>query len=865
MARHADLVFPATTSFERNDIGAGRADARIIAMHRVVEPVGEARERPRHPRRAGRAPRRRRRPSPRVATSAAGSSTSTPKLRAALARRRRRGAVVRRVLGARARSRSRTSKPSACSSTPSAPIPRRNPLRTPSGKIELFSETVAGFGYDDCPGHPTWLESEEWLGSPRAQRFPLALVANNPATRLHGQLDLGAYSQAAKVQGREPVRMHPTDAAARGIADGDVVRLFNDRGSCLAGAVVTTDVRAGVVQLSTGAWFDPDDPSADIAMCVHGNPNVLTRDVGTSRLAQGCSGQHALVEVERFDGALPPVRAFEPPRIAERSAHDGDAPDATAPTGRWSVAFVRDGWHAIARGDELAGAPIARTIFDLPLVLFRDRDGRAAALLDRCAHRNAPLSLGAVDACGPHRVSLSRLALRRARDVPRGARPAERGRSAAGRSVPAFATARAGRLPLDLGPAGRRSPSGSPMRIPHIDDPDYLTVLREYDVECTMHAALENALDVPHTAFVHRGDFRGKESREIEAVRRRIPGGIEVEYIGEPPLSGATTDASGAPIVSQHWDRFFLPGIAQVEYRTSSGRHQISTLPHTPVSALRTRFWLVSCWKVPAARRAEMRPDHREAARHDPRSGRRDPAPADAPDPRARRRVVPLDAARPDGTRDPAHAALRGAGNADRRSSDRPRRSACGCSRGDSMKASVCLLLLGLASSAGAAEEVGAPPAVGSDAPGFELQDQIGTWHTKGRYAGKWLVLYFYPKDGTPGCTKEVCAFRDSITRVRQAGAEVVGVSLDDVASHKEFAEKHRVPFPLLADVDKSTARAYGVLTSKLGFSYARRDTFLIDPQGKIARHYPNVDPEKNVSQVLADLAQLGAAPTARP
>ena len=119
------------------------------------------------------------------------------------------------------------------------------------------------------------------------------------------------------------------------------------------------------------------------------------------------------------------------------------------------------------------------------------------------------------------------------------------------------------------------------MRIPHVDDPDYLTVLREYDVECTLHAALENALDVPHTAFVHRGDFRGKESREIEAVRRRIPGGVEVEYLGEPPLSGPTHDAVGAPIVSQHWDRFFLPGIAQVEYRTSSGRHQISTLPHT--------------------------------------------------------------------------------------------------------------------------------------------------------------------------------------------------------------------------------------------------------------------------------------------
>ena len=196
--------------------------------------------------------------------------------------------------------------------------PEAHPLRTPSGKIHLYSKTIASFGYEDCPGHPAFLDSEERLGSPRAARFPLALVANNPATRLHGQLDIGPYSQAAKVRGREPVRIHPADAEVRGIVDGDVVRLFNDRGSCLAGAVVTTDVRPGVVQLSTGAWFDPDDPTAEIAMCRHGNPNVLTRDVGTSRLSQGCSGQHALVEMERVAGEPPPVRAFEPPVIEER-------------------------------------------------------------------------------------------------------------------------------------------------------------------------------------------------------------------------------------------------------------------------------------------------------------------------------------------------------------------------------------------------------------------------------------------------------------------------------------------------------------------------------------------------------------------
>jgi phenylpropionate dioxygenase-like ring-hydroxylating dioxygenase large terminal subunit len=281
-------------------------------------------------------------------------------------------------------------------------------------------------------------------------------------------------------------------------------------------------------------------------------------------------------------------------------------PGPTEPTGRFSVAFARDGWHAIARSEDLAGGPLARTIFDLPVVLFRDREGRAATLLDRCAHRNAPLSLGAVDAAG--RLACPYHGWRfdgrgACRDVP-GLLGEEIG---VGRSVPAFATAEQDGFVWIWGREDAE-PLGLPMRIPHAGDPDYLTVLREYDVECTLHAALENALDVPHTAFVHRGDFRGKESREIEAIRRRIPGGVEVEYVGEPPLSGPTHDQGGAPIVSEHWDRFFLPGIAQVEYRTSTGRHQISTLPHVPVSAFRTRFWLVSCWKVPPARRAEMEP-----------------------------------------------------------------------------------------------------------------------------------------------------------------------------------------------------------------------------------------------------------------
>jgi biotin/methionine sulfoxide reductase len=183
------------------------------------------------------------------------------------------------------------------------------PLPTPSGKIEIASAKIADFGYSDCPGHPTWLPPAEGPNS----RFSLQLIANQPATRLHSQLDFGATSLKSKINGREPVRIHPQDAAARGIGDGDIVRLYNDRGACLAGAVLSEALSPGVVQLSTGAWYDPEDPSSEKPMCVHGNPNVLTRDTGTSKLAQGCTGQLTVIEIERFDGALPPVKAFDPP------------------------------------------------------------------------------------------------------------------------------------------------------------------------------------------------------------------------------------------------------------------------------------------------------------------------------------------------------------------------------------------------------------------------------------------------------------------------------------------------------------------------------------------------------------------------
>jgi biotin/methionine sulfoxide reductase len=196
--------------------------------------------------------------------------------------------------------------------------PKTSRLATPSGRIEIFSDDIDGFGYDDCAGHPAWFEPSEWLGGTRAADYPLHLLANQPATRLHSQLDIGSVSQGSKVQGREPIRMHPGDAASRGLVDGDVVRVFNDRGACLAGVVVDDRLRRDVVQLSTGAWFDPADPADPDTMCVHGNPNVLTDDAGTSSLARGCTGAHVLVQVEKFTGPLPPLRAHEPPVIVDR-------------------------------------------------------------------------------------------------------------------------------------------------------------------------------------------------------------------------------------------------------------------------------------------------------------------------------------------------------------------------------------------------------------------------------------------------------------------------------------------------------------------------------------------------------------------
>jgi peroxiredoxin Q/BCP len=165
------------------------------------------------------------------------------------------------------------------------------------------------------------------------------------------------------------------------------------------------------------------------------------------------------------------------------------------------------------------------------------------------------------------------------------------------------------------------------------------------------------------------------------------------------------------------------------------------------------------------------------------------------------------------------------------------------------------LLMAGLASAGNAADWVGKP------APVFHLQDQGGQWHDLKEFKGHWLAIYFYPKDGTPGCTEEASKFRDSFGEFQKLGILVVGVSLDGVESHKAFADKLALPFPILADSGHDLAAKMGVLRGFGPISYARRETFLIDPEGTIVYHYPDVNTGSHAEQVLTDVRRLSKKP----
>jgi peroxiredoxin Q/BCP len=152
-------------------------------------------------------------------------------------------------------------------------------------------------------------------------------------------------------------------------------------------------------------------------------------------------------------------------------------------------------------------------------------------------------------------------------------------------------------------------------------------------------------------------------------------------------------------------------------------------------------------------------------------------------------------------------------------------------------------------------------PVSGGAAPAFDLLDQNGQRRHLEDYRGQWLVLYFYPKDDTPGCTTEACQFRDDYYRFKALDAVVIGVSLDDVASHKAFADKYHLPFPLLADGEKKLAGAYGVLGGFGPIKFASRQSFIIDPRGRIARHYARVSPGRHAGEIIRDLQALQKHP----
>lgn len=312
-ARHADIVFPTTITLERDDIGAAANDPKLIAMCKAVEPFQMSR--------------------------------NEYEIFSELARRlgRHEAFTENRTVGEWLRHLYEETRVALVDRGLPAPEfdsfwnageielplldkvsgierfrgdPQNHPLPTPSGKVEIFSETVSAFGYADCAGHPSWIEPDEWLGGDVASEFPLQLIANQPAFRLHSQLDFGRASLSSKIHEREPLTMNPRDAMARGLSEGSVVRVFNKRGSFLAGVAISDDIRPSVIQIATGAWYDPREIEPFGTVCVHGNPNAVTRDKGTSSLAQGCSGQLTMVEVELFTSPLPEIRCHQPPPIA---------------------------------------------------------------------------------------------------------------------------------------------------------------------------------------------------------------------------------------------------------------------------------------------------------------------------------------------------------------------------------------------------------------------------------------------------------------------------------------------------------------------------------------------------------------------
>lgn len=318
-ARMADIVLPATTTLEREDIGYASGDGYIMAMHKLTEAPCDA--------------------------------WNDHAIFTALAERLDINAAFNAghdeqgwlaTLYAEARQRAEqqgVTLPADIEALKAAGVvefgrepdgsrrspglwarfrenPEGAPLATPSGRIMLFHPEIAAFSANGLAGHPQWKAPIEWLGAEQAMRFPLHLISSQPANKLHSQLDHSELSQGTRSYGREPVSVSPRDAAQRGLCDGQLVKVFNDRGACIAVVSIDDGIMPGVIKLATGAWFDPGlDFSEAKASGVerHGNPNVVTADRPSSPLTQGTSAMSTLVEITAWSGELPELSCFTLP------------------------------------------------------------------------------------------------------------------------------------------------------------------------------------------------------------------------------------------------------------------------------------------------------------------------------------------------------------------------------------------------------------------------------------------------------------------------------------------------------------------------------------------------------------------------
>ncbi|WP_319496137.1 trimethylamine-N-oxide reductase TorA [uncultured Cohaesibacter sp.] len=315
-ARHADIVLPATSSFERNDIDRVGvvANRAIIAMKQIIEPVFEARN------------------DFDIFKGLATILGVEPEFSNGKTDLDYVKEIYEDALSQA--SKINVEMPDFDTfwngtgviefETPESALRRTkytefredpliNALPTPSGLIEIYSKAIEKFGYDDCPPHATWLEPSEWMGQ-KDSKYPFHVNSNHPQYRMHSQLNGSPKLRAIyNVAGREPIWINPKDAEAKGIKSGDIVRVFNDRGQCLAGAVVTDEIRPGVVQLQEGAWYDPADASTPGSICKYGDPNILTPDIPTSKLGQATSACTCMADFEKYEGEAPAVTVFDTP------------------------------------------------------------------------------------------------------------------------------------------------------------------------------------------------------------------------------------------------------------------------------------------------------------------------------------------------------------------------------------------------------------------------------------------------------------------------------------------------------------------------------------------------------------------------